>query len=49
LGPYTPKKYAELDHNAPGVDLEITRQILNRAKDNDHKEFFELTDEVKNS
>lgn len=25
LGEYTPKKYAELDHDSPNLNLEITR------------------------
>jgi hypothetical protein len=49
LHPYTPKKYADLDHTSKNLDLEITRELLNRAQDNNHQNFFELTDEVKNS
>ena len=36
LQPYTPKKYAELDHNSKNLDLEITREILNRGQENNH-------------
>ena len=46
---YKPKKYAELDHSSPNLHLEITREILNRASDNSYSDFFEITDEVKNS
>ena len=46
---YKPKKFAELNHNSPNLDLEITREILNRAKDNSYMNFFEITDEIKNS
>jgi hypothetical protein len=49
LHPYSPKKYAELDHTSKSLDLEITRELLNRAQENNHQNFFEITDEVKNS
>lgn len=49
LNPYAPKKYADLDHTSKNLDLEITRELLNRAQENNHQNFFELTDEVKNS
>jgi len=49
LPEYTPKKFSELDHNSPNLHLEITREVLNRAKDNSHSDFFAITDDIKNS